>query len=95
MATKELATPRPTQDVNIVKFFHPAYPGKRLFQLNAYDGDGASLDYNVALTACSIVAGNLRGYLSEDLPCLTYPINILEIVALFRLLNLPCSRPCL
>ncbi len=32
---------------------------------------------------------------SEDLPCLTYPINILEIVALFRLINLPCSRPCL
>ncbi len=33
--------------------------------------------------------------LSEDLPCLTCPTNILEIVALFSLTNMPCSLPCL
>jgi hypothetical protein len=79
MATKELARPQPTQAVNIVEFFHPAYPGKQLFQLNAYDGEGASLDYGVALTACCIVAAGQPGYLTteRDGPPVVEPDNSL------------------
>ncbi|KAI6301583.1 hypothetical protein MCOR29_010848, partial [Pyricularia oryzae] len=53
--------------IPIVRIRRPAcsLTGPSLLDLPAVDGDCTSLDYELALTACSIITGNTEGYLAR------------------------------
>ncbi|QBZ56771.1 hypothetical protein PoMZ_01687 [Pyricularia oryzae] len=64
LATPLLPPENKTHDrIPIVRIRHPAYSltGPSLLDLPAVDGDCTSLDYELALTACSIITGNTEG----------------------------------
>lgn len=68
LATPLLPPENKTHDrIPIVRIRHPAYnlTGPSLLDLPAVDGDCTSLDYELALTACSIITGNTEGYLAR------------------------------
>jgi hypothetical protein len=48
-----------------IRFYHPAYSTVHLLKFDCLDGGGTGFHFRTALTACSIVACNRAGFLTE------------------------------
>jgi hypothetical protein len=64
-ADKPSAEPSPKLPEKSIRFYHPAYPTIHLLEFDCLDGGGTGFHFRTALTACSIVACNRAGFLTE------------------------------